>query len=297
MIPRRLWIAVNPHSGGGRGPSILRSLMPIFEAADVALTIHETRHAGHAADLVRQLDTSELDAFCVVGGDGTMHEAVNGLLSRPDKPALPLAMIPAGSGNAFLHGFDCLDPVDAARRIVAGKARAIDAAHVSLGDQTIYAFNIVGWGLVADILATSEKLRWLGETRYTLASALAVLKGRRRRARLIFDGRDSIDRFSFILGCNTPYTGKGMRMAPRADVSDGLIDLIIVRAAPRLKILRLLPKVFDGSHVNSPLLEYVQTAEFSIIPEKDERNNIDGELTAAGPLHVKMMPRAFQMLI
>ncbi len=288
---------VNPYGGLKNGVAVLRQVKPVFDAAGVELKIHETEYAGHAREIAHDLDPAEVDGICVIGGDGTMHEVVNGLLSRPDKAALPIGLIPAGSGNAFLHGFDCLDPVEAARRIVTGRTRPIDAAQVTLGDWTLYAFNIVGWGLVTDILIHSERLRWIGENRYTVASALEVLKGRKRSARLVLDGKETQDKFIFVLACNTKYTGKGMRMAPYADLSDGLIDVVIVRKASRMQLLRLLPKVFDGSHVHSPLLEYVQVKEFSLIPEVDETINVDGELLDRSPVHVKMIPRAFEVLL
>jgi len=295
--PKRLCLAVNPHGGRKSGSTVLQQVKPVFDAAGVDLTIFETEYAGHAREFVRGLDFSEVDGFCAVGGDGTMHEVINGLLSRPDGSLIPIGLIPAGTGNSFLRGFDCLDPLEAARRIVAGRTRPIDAARVSLGGQTLYAFNIVGWGLVTDILIRSEGLRWLGESRYTVAAALEVLKGRRRAARLIVDGRETDDRFVFVLASNTRYTGKGMLMAPYADLSDGLIDLVIVRKASRAQMLRLLPKVFDGSHVHSPLLEYVQAKEFSLIPKVDETVNVDGELLDRSPIQVSMIPSAFIVFI
>ena len=295
--PRRLGLVVNPHGGRKSGLAVLRRVKPVFEAAGVELDIYETEYPGHAREIVHSLDSAQVDGFCAIGGDGTMHEVVNGLLSRPDAPPIPLGLIPAGTGNSFLYGFGCLDPLEATRRIVAGRTRPIDAARVKLADRTLYAFNIVGWGLVTDILIRSERLRWLGENRYTAASALEVLKGRRRAARLVIDGRETSGRFVFVLACNTQYTGKGMRMAPRADLSDGLIDLVIVRQASRMQMLRLLPTIFDGSHVNSPLVEYVQAKEFSLQPEVDEVVNVDGELLEHTPVHVEMIPGAFQVLL
>ena len=295
--PKRLCLAVNPHGGRKNGLTVLRQVKPIFDAAGIDLTIFETEYAGHAREFIRDLDLSEVDGFCAVGGDGTMHEVVNGLLSRPDNSLVPIGLIPAGTGNSFMHGFDCLDPLEAARRIVAGRTRPIDAAHVTLEGQTLYAFNIVGWGLATDILIHSKGLRWLGESCYTVAAALEVLKGKRRAARLIVDGREINDRFAFVLACNTRYTGKGMLMAPHADLSDGLIDLVIVRKASRAQMLRLLSKVFDGSHVSSPLVEYIQAKEFSLIPEVDDTVNVDGELMERSPIQVRMIPRAFEVLI
>ncbi|UCH10614.1 MAG: diacylglycerol kinase family lipid kinase [Fidelibacterota bacterium] len=294
---KRICLVVNPHGGRRIGPSVLRRVGPIFEAEDIELDIIETEYAGHAREVIHTHDLQDVDAFCAVGGDGTMHEVINGLLSRSDEVTLPLGLIPAGTGNSFLYGFDCLDPLEAARRIVAGKTRPIDVAQVILGDRVLYAFNIIGWGMVTDILIRSEQLRWLGENRYTVASALEVLRGRRRAARIIVDGEESIDEFVFVLACNTQYTGKGMRMAPYADLTDGLIDLVVVREATRRQMLRLLPKIFDGGHVHSPLVEYVQAKEFSLIPDIDETVNVDGELLDRSPLHVQMMPQAVQVLV
>ncbi len=297
MALKRLCLTVNPHGGYQKGPAVLRQVKPVFDAAGIELRIYETEYAGHATEIIQAVDLTDVDGFCAIGGDGTFHEVLNGLLSRPDKPDLPLGLIPAGTGNSFLHDFDCLDPVDAAKRIVAGRTQPIDVANISMNGQARYAFNVIGWGLVTDILIRSEGMRWLGESRYTIASALEVLKGRRRPARLIADGQVSDDNFIFILACNTRYTGKGMLMAPRALLSDGLIDLVIVRKASRTQLLRLLPKVFDGSHVTSPLLEYRQVKEFSLQPQLDEPLDIDGELVHGTPVDVRMIPAAFRFLI
>jgi YegS/Rv2252/BmrU family lipid kinase len=297
MALRRLFLAVNPKGGLKRGASVLARVRPLFEEAGVELAIHETSHPGHARELVETLDLEGLDGLCAVGGDGTMHEMVNGLLARPDKADLPLGLIPAGSGNAFLYGFGIHDPIEAARRILAGAVYAIDVARLTLDERVIYAFNVLGWGLVTDITIRAEKLRWIGDNRYTAASALEILRARQRKAKLVTAELELDEGLSFFMACNTPYTGKGMRMAPRADCTDGLIDLVIVRKATRRQMLALLPKVFDGSHLESPLVEYVQTKFFDFIPEVDETVNIDGELVEWSPLHVEMVPRVVRVMV
>ncbi|MFC1618611.1 diacylglycerol/lipid kinase family protein [Candidatus Neomarinimicrobiota bacterium] len=294
---KRLYLVVNPQGGKKNGKAVLSEVKPRFEAAGIDITIRETEHVGHAREIVQEVDFKDLDGLCAIGGDGTMHEIINGMLSRPDKLTLPLGQIPAGTGNSFLYGFDCHTPEDAMSHILAGITKPVDVAQVTLGEKKLYAFNIIGWGMVTDILVQSERLRWLGENRYTVASAIEVLKGKRRQAKLIVDGKESNSRFNFILACNTQYTGKGMRMAPFADVADGLIDLVIVRKATRLQMLRLLPKVFDGSHVESPLLEYVKTKQYALIPEVDEIINIDGELLEKSTIRVEMIPHAIQVFV
>ncbi len=296
--PRKLTFVVNPYGGKKKGPAIMRRIKPVFDAKGIELDIIETQHRRHAWSIIQGLDPAKVDGICGIGGDGTLHELVNGLLTRADGAKIPIGMVAGGSGNSFMESLKCLDPVEAAQRIAYGHTRPIDVASVSLGgEQTIYSCNIVGWGLPTDVQELAEKLRWMGGAQYTFAAAVEVLKGKRRRGRLQVDGEEIQANFLFILACNTPFTGRGMLMAPRAQLSDGYIDLLIVRKAPRAQLLRLLPKTFKGKHVTSPLVEYRYVKEFAFFPEVDEPVNIDGELEGTTPIRLKMIPRAFELLI
>jgi diacylglycerol kinase family enzyme len=87
-----------------------------------------------------------------------------------------------------------------------------------------------------------------------------------------------------------------MKMAPKAQLDDGLIDLVVVRSnVTRARLLQTLPKLFDGSHINEPEISYYQTSEFSLIPEKNEILNIDGEIMGSTPVKVKMIPNAIDI--
>ena len=122
------------------------------------------------------------------------------------------------------------------------------------------------------------------------------MKYKSRTASLILNNEHIVDDFTFVIGCNTRYTGKGMKMAPKAKLDDGLMDIVVVRHGPgRIKLLSMLPKVYNGSHIKSSLLEYHQVSEFSLIPKKDEILNIDGEVLGSTPVHVKMLPKAFSI--
>jgi sphingosine kinase len=286
----------NPHGGLKKGKHILKKIKPIFENAKKELTILESEYSGHAFDYANTLKFQGYHGLCVIGGDGTMHEVVNGMLTRSDKKQLPIGLIPGGTGNSFMHDLELMNPIDAVKAIIGGNTRQIDVAEVKINDMIKYAFNIIGWGLVTDVGNKAEKWRWLGEARYTLLSVFEVLKYKPRLATLILDNDEIIDNFTFIIGCNTMYTGKGMKMAPKAKLDDGLMDIVVVRHGhSRLKILTMLPKVYDGTHINSPILEYYQVSEFSLIPERDEILNIDGEVSGTTPIHVKMIPGAFQV--
>ena len=112
-----------------------------------------------------------------------------------------------------------------------------------------YSFNLVGWGVPTDSNVLAEKLRWMGGLRYSVSAIFEVLKGKKRIATLIVDGKEYKEDFVFIIACNTIHTGKAMKMAPHAKLNDGLIDLIIVRKTSRIKLLKLFPKLFIPIHV------------------------------------------------
>lgn len=224
-----------------------------------------------------------------------MHEVVNGLLSREDGLKIPIGLIPGGTGCSFMYDQDCLDPVEAAKRIIAGSAKPIDAATVEAGGESLYAFNIVGWGMIDDINRLAEKMRWLGGSRYTVAALLLIIVHRKRRAKLLIDGVEHTDDFIFGIGCNTIHTGKAMKMAPKAKLDDGLIDLVVVRKAGQLELLKVFPKIFSGTHISHPFVEYRQVKSFSIIPDEVDTLTIDGEPKGHTPVHVKMIEKGFEV--
>ena len=295
MCPKRYVMIVNPRGGTRRGLTILRSIESLFTAANAELEIQTTTHAGHARELAQTLPLENVDGLCVIGGDGSLHEVVNGLMLRPDPARVPLGLIPGGTGNTVAEHLGCLDPLVAVQRIIAGHLSALDVARVTTGDATDFCVNIIGWGAAVDINRTAERLRWLGPTRYTLAALWHIVRARRRRAKLTLDGRVIEDEFSFIVGCNTQFTGKGMKLAPDAALDDGLIDLVTVRHAGRGQIAALFQKVFDGSHINLPCVEIHRVRDFAIESAMPDLLNLDGELKRSTPVRVEMVPAALRI--
>ena len=294
---KKYYLIVNPAGGTKKGLKILETVRPIFDKSGVHVDILLTEYAGHARELANTLNLSGYNGLCAIGGDGTLFEMVNGMLKRKDNQNFPLGLITGGTGNAFMHDLNCLDPVEASERIIKGGLRSVDIARVETPNNIYYSFNIIGWGLVADAGYLAEYFRLLGGLRYDVASILEVLRGKRRIARLILDDEVISDDFVFIIACNTIHTGKAMRIAPNSEIDDGKIDLIIVRQTSKTKLLRLFPKLFTGEHVKSKLVEYRQVQKFSIIPNENSSLNIDGELTGITPVHVTMEPKRINVLV
>ena len=173
---KKYYLLVNPKGGHKRGLEIYEKVKHIFSSAGTNITVLHTEYAGHAFDFANTLDFVGYDGLCAIGGDGTMYELINGMLKRHDKHKIPIGLITGGTGNSFMYDVDCLDPVDAAKRIVQHKLRPLDIAKVNSNGELFYSFNIIGWGLATDAGKLAEKLRWLGGVRYDVASIIEFLK-------------------------------------------------------------------------------------------------------------------------
>lgn len=294
---KKYYLLVNPKGGHKRGLEIYEKVKHIFSSAGTNITVLHTEYAGHAFDFANTLDFVGYDGLCAIGGDGTMYELINGMLKRDDNHKIPIGLITGGTGNSFMYDVDCLDPIDAAKRIVQHNLRPLDIAKVNANGELFYSFNIIGWGLATDAGKLAEKLRWLGGVRYDVASIIEVLKGKDRIATLTLDEEVIKENFIFIIGCNTIHTGKAMKMAPLAQLNDGKIDLIIVRKTSRINLLKLFPKLFSGDHIKSPLVEYRQVQNFSISIEETNDLTIDGEIIGTTPLNVQMVPKMVNVLV
>ena len=294
---KKYYLLVNPKGGHKRGLEIYEKVKHIFSSAGTNITVLHTEYAGHAFDFANTLDFVGYDGLCAIGGDGTMYELINGMLKRDDNHKIPIGLITGGTGNSFMYDVDCLDPIDAAKRIVQHNLRPLDIAKVNANGELFYSFNIIGWGLATDAGKLAEKLRWLGGVRYDVASIIEVLKGKDRIATLTLDEEVIKENFIFIIGCNTIHTGKAMKMAPLAQLHDGKIDLIIVRKTSRINLLKLFPKLFSGDHIKSPLVEYRQVQNFSISLEETNDLTIDGEIIGTTPLNVQMVPKMVNVLV
>ena len=131
----KYYLIVNPYGGGGKGLKIQEKIQPIFESAGAELEIINTTHSGHAKELAQSLDYNGFNGICPIGGDGTMHEIINGMMLREDKSKIPIGLITGGTGNSFMHDLEMLDPIDAAKAVVNGKKQSIDIVDFILFNQ------------------------------------------------------------------------------------------------------------------------------------------------------------------
>jgi len=293
----KYYLILNPMSGHKKGESILEKIKPVFEKGNIELVIDITTHKNHPYELAKTKPLEGIDAICIAGGDGTFHEVINGMQSRPDKIRLPLGFIPAGTGNSMMHDMDCLDPVEAVHRILANRIGKLDIFEIKANEAVIYGFNILGWGIPVSINRLSEKMRWLGSQRYNIASIVEVMKNKTQHVEIEIDDAKLEGEIGFFLVCNTMYTGNGMKIAPDASFDDGYLDILVAKKVGRLKLLSLFAKVFKGNHIGDPAIAYYRAKRFSIKTTSYGQLNIDGQNIGSTPVKGKVLSQQIDIFI
>ena len=291
---KKICILANRFAGQGRAVKSLPKIWQSFKAASIDHDTFYSEYPGHFLDFVTNEKLEKYDGLVVVGGDGTIHEIINGLMKSGQGSHLPLGVIPGGSGNAFADDLGIKNPKQAIKQIVSGQLHSIDVMRISAGDHISYAFNIIAWGIASDVNIRAEKLRRLGNSRYSLSAIISILNLNKRPILLHLDN-DVVDgKVILFIALNTIHTGKGMKMAPHAKLNDGLMDLLLLRDASRLRVLKIFIQSFSGKHITDPLIEYRHAKTFSIQTEGD-RLNIDGENIGQTPIEVSLIPSALKV--
>ena len=291
-------IITNPISGKRKSISILKNqIIPHLKTQKINFESFITEYPSHANKKINTCDLNEIERIIVLGGDGTMHEVINGMLSRNDNKNIPIGLLPTGSGNSLIHDLNQLDIKNTLNTILTDRIQKIDLLKITTPNEELFSINMIGWGMVNDIGYQAENLRWMGPMRYNVSSIIQIFKYLPRKANIEIDGECYSANFAFIMICNTIHVGKGMKMAPRASLKDGKMDLIILENNfSRIKLLQMFPKLFNGSHINSKLIKYKQATSFKLYPEINEKLNIDGDMNGITPITVTVAPKKILLL-
>ncbi len=191
-----------------------------------------------------------------------------------------------------MHDLEAITLEKAIKLIINNKKKMIDVMKIEYSNTIEYSINIVGWGMVADIAYLAEKLRWLGTARYTFASLIYILVSKDRQAILTIDNKINQNNYLFITISNTIFTGKGMSIAPKAKLDDGLLDINIVKnKISKFQLVKLLTKLFTGKHIYSPYVEYLQGENIRLDFNEIQKINIDGEIKNGNHIKVSILKK------
>jgi diacylglycerol kinase (ATP) len=291
-------LIVNPKAGKGRGRRYARRLRRYLEGSGLRFRAVFSRAPGDVEAQAFAACRAGCRQVVVVGGDGTVHEAVNGILKADIGSALGL--IPLGTGNDFAKAvglpMDWRQACDRVVEKIRAGARRIDAGRCN----DFFFANGIGVGLDARVTQASEKLKWLpGSLSYVAALAKVMIDGiPRTDARITHDGVLLQQDISLISVCNGQYIGGVFFIAPTAVNDDGLLQMVVARGVNRRQVIRLAPRVIKGTHGDAPEASFIDGRRFTIEMEKPMPVEADGEVryTDARRLEIEILAGALPVL-
>ena len=290
-------VIVNPAAGNGRARSLVRDHRAQLGGGEVV----ETTGPGHATSLAASAASAGYERVIAIGGDGTVFEVVNGLLSAPGPI---LGVVPAGSGNDLARSLHLgTAPERTLRVAVTGTPRVIDVARATAGDGSVAMFASaagVGFdGQVAEVMHRAKPGWPRSKLGYLLATLRELRRFHNRRLEVVLDSAPSLDAtVLFVAITNGAYYGGGMRICPDAAVDDGLLDICLVGDISRLAALWQIPGLYRGRHVRHPAVRMLRarSVELREMDERGEtRTHLDGEPFGPLPLRIEALPAALSV--
>jgi diacylglycerol kinase (ATP) len=276
-MTRKITLVVRPPTEESRTEE-LRAAVAELRAEGHRITVRMTFESGDARRFARGAALSGCDVVAAAGGDGTVNEVVNGLAFTERKVAL--AVIPMGTANDFARGLRLpLDTLSALRIAAEGEPADVDVARVNR--RCFINVSTGGFGAEATQVASRAEKKWLGGVSYLIRGAQKLVRFVPGNAAfsvdddLVHDGE-----FVFFAVGNASLTGGGTRIAPRASIGDGKLDVVVARGMSRLDFLALLPDLRAGTHLESPHVSYFQASKFEVNTRTPVSVNADGEAVA-----------------
>ena len=277
-------IISNPTAGKKGNKQALALAKSVFDEAGVSYEVFETTRRGEAQEIVARLtDTQEEVKLVVVGGDGTLHEVLNGIKS-PEKCAL--GIIPAGTGNDFAEAAGLpLDFKEAARLIVNGEAKATDYLEVD----GVRCMNIAGMGIDTEILERCERGKMKGKLKYLISLLQSVVAFKGWKVSFVNDGERVELNTLVAAACNGRQFGGGLKICPEAVIDDGKIDVVVVEHIKGLfNLAKAFTKLMKGTITSYPKTKHFLCDEIEI-DAPPCTVQLDGELYSGLRFKVKAL--------
>lgn len=275
-------LCLNPTAGRGRAGKRLARIKSLLETRGLAIDVFESRASGDLEKEITHRVNSGVRRIIVAGGDGSVHEAVNGLLVANVSAAL--GVIPTGTGNDFAKA--CGIPLnwqratqELADRISTQQSpRKIDVGRMN---DRFFA-NGVGIGLDAKVTRIANTIRWpIGDFVYPLAVLRCLYDGiATPELRITSIKKERLGPVTLVNVSNGAWVGGMFHIAPMARNTDGVLDLMIAGPVSRARILGLLPKLMRGQHLNEPEIVHDEVLQLSIAAAGPVESHLDGEIQA-----------------
>jgi len=301
------WFAiVNPNAGNGKGGKDWDRISEILNRNNIRFEMRSTGRKGQATEFTRDLIANGYRKIISIGGDGTLHEVINGIFTQDNcSPRdITIGIIPVGTGNDWGRMFGIPLVYEGAVQVIReGKQMLHDIGvidYFNAGVKTrTYFINIAGLGFEAVVVKKTNRQKDKGMSNkaiyfYNLLSSL--ISYRNTPVEITIDGRTSTAKvFSINVG-NGRYCGGGMRQTPDAIPDDGLFDITVIKEMGRIEIIKSLQLLYDGTIMSHPKVDGYRSTNLKVTSESVVYIEADGESLGHTPVEFSIIPAAVNII-
>lgn len=309
MVNNNAWmVIVNPKAGSGKGLKDWPIISNQMYNSGLRFTCLFTEHKYHAIELTVKAIKDGFRNIVAIGGDGTVHEVVNGIFIQKAVPTteISLAVIPAGTGNDWIRMYGISKTYsEAVKSLVKKRSVLQDVAKVDYYEtrvkHTRYMANVAGLGYDAVVNLKYNNLKdegKYGKMLYLRSTVQTFVKFTSKKFKIFTDGELFYDGmvFSGAVGIGK-FNGGGMQQTPNAQVNDGLMDLTVIRKMSKFRVIRNFKLLFSGNIYNIPKVIFKQCKKIQIETTPETRIEIDGEAVGTSPFEFELVPQAIKVVV
>jgi diacylglycerol kinase (ATP) len=303
-MPRKVKIILNPMADMGNAWRVARDLRSITEQHG-GVDWSGTVYPGHAIELAKQAGEQGYDMVVAMGGDGTVHEVINGIMQIPEDKRPVLGVVPVGSGNDFAHGINVSrKPTEALTCALDGKASPVDLGLMTDEHQRKEYFdNTLGIGFGAVVTIRSHRLPLLRGFLMYLTSVIQtiILDHNPMTMQIEMDDQKWEQSVIYLVLCNGPREGGGFLIAPEAKIDDGILHYAMITNVSRPMMLRIVPEVMKGTHGRFKQVRMGTCKKFTLSADRPLYIHADGEIytgpgTDLRKVSLEILPNALQVV-
>ncbi len=291
---------VNPAAGGGRCRKLVGPALERLRSSGIKIDVAQTTAPGEGIQLAREAYSNGYRRFLAVGGDGTAYEIVNGIVPRAHGDQPTLAFLPLGTGNSFLRDFSDQGVEHAMAALLSRRTQACDVLRLRHKAGVIHYINLLSLGFTADVATVRARyFNGLGHLGYLIAVFTCLARLRRRPFPLQMEGQGEVDERPclFLTFNNSKFTGGTMMIAPKAEVNDGKIEYVRWGPIGRLGLIKNLPTLYDGTHINHALAERRPARRIDFRLDAPVDVMVDGEVLTLHCETLDILPSALNVVV
>ena len=299
---KKWFVIINPTSGNGRCKKKWPIIKKLLDEYDFDFDFVFTKYANDSTAIVQNTIKKGFRNIICVGGDGTLHNIVNGIMQQSKVPSalINIGVIPIGTGNDWIKTYNIPKDIEKGIQLIKnGNTKIQDVGKIELVNQDkkpVYFVNLAGVGFDGYVIYRMRKYKRLGALSYLIGALLGLFSFKNFNSQVLLNSEEISGKNLMVLIGLCKYSGGGMQLTKTPNPFDGLFDVTIAKNFSKFNVLSNLHKLFNGKIINFAKVVNYKTTSIEIITNKKELTFIqaDGELIGKGHIKATIISKALQ---